>query len=75
MGSRLFHPVLHMRIAIYLLGVFLIIGGLAWFAISLGVPALWVGVGALVIVGFGLIGAATHTQYPDDVPASERRSI
>ncbi len=64
-----------MRIALYLLGVLLIIGGLAWSAIHLGIPPLWVGFGALILIGFGLIGAATNSRHPVEISTRERRSI
>ena len=50
------------RIQIYIAGVIILLLGLAAGAYLLGLPPKWIGIGSLVVVGFGVIGAATHTR-------------
>ncbi|MCJ7420922.1 hypothetical protein [Sphingomicrobium astaxanthinifaciens] len=49
---------------VYFLGFLLVIAGLAYGAIMLGVPSLWVGIGALVLVGIALMSTVTNTKRP-----------
>jgi hypothetical protein len=51
----------------YLIGFMLLIVGLAWGAILLNVPPLWVGVGVVVLLGVGIM-MATRREKPRDLP-------
>jgi len=51
-----------MNMLIYLIGTLLVVGALAYGASALGVNALWIGVGAAVILGFGIMSAVSRTQ-------------
>ena len=51
----------------YLIGFLVLIGGLAWAAILLNVPALWVAVGVVVLLGMGIM-MATRREKPRDPP-------
>jgi hypothetical protein len=53
---------------VYLLGTLLVVAGLAWGAHRIGVGDVWIAVGALVIVGLGLMGGIVKTRQKD--PAS-----
>jgi hypothetical protein len=53
---------------IYLIGTLLVVAGLAYGADRLGVSTTWIVVGALVIIGIGLMGGITKTRQKD--PAS-----
>ena len=53
--------------ATYLIGFFILVIGLAWAAILLNVPPLWVGVGVVVMIGLGIL-MATRNQKPKDPP-------
>lgn len=55
---------------IYVVGFLIIIGALAYGATTLGVPAVWIGVGAALMFGVGLISAVTHTRRKDKTEAS-----
>lgn len=57
--------------AIYLIGVILVVAALAYAAILLGAPPVWVAIGALLIIGFGLMGAVRKTRQKDETPTSE----
>lgn len=43
---------------IYLVGVVLVTAALAYGAFTLGLAPVWIGVGVVVFLGFGLMGAA-----------------
>lgn len=50
------------NLAIYLLGFALVIAGLAFAAFRLGVAPVWIGIGALVLIGIGVISAVGKTR-------------
>ncbi|MGQ0697022.1 MAG: hypothetical protein ACT4PZ_02145 [Panacagrimonas sp.] len=50
------------NMVIYLLGVLIVVGALAYGAHRLGVDLVWIGIGAAIIVGFGIMGAATKAR-------------
>ena len=49
----------------YLIGFFVLIIGLAIAAILLGVSPTWVTVGAIVLIGIGIVSATTRTKPKD----------
>ncbi|WP_425409430.1 hypothetical protein [Hyphococcus sp.] len=49
----------------YLLGAIVLAIGLGVAAHLLGVPPIWIGVGALVILGAGIMSAAAKTKRKD----------
>jgi uncharacterized membrane protein len=55
--------------ALYAAGFAVLLGGLVYGAFLLHVPHTWIVVGALVIVGFGIMSAVSHTKQRD--PPSE----
>ena len=57
--------------ALYLIGFVVFVGGLVWAAVALGLPGQWVAIGAVVLLGIGLISAVTHTRAKDETAASE----
>ena len=48
-----------MRILAFIMGFLILIAGLAWAAIEAGAPSLYVQIGAVILLGIGIIGAAT----------------
>jgi hypothetical protein len=50
---------------IYLIGYVILIVGLALGAHLLHVPANWIGIGVLVMIGIGIITGVTSTRRPD----------
>ncbi len=52
-----------MRLIIYVIGFLILIGGLAWAALTAGVPQLYVEIGAVILLGIGIITGATRTRY------------
>jgi hypothetical protein len=51
----------------YLIGFIILVIGLAWAAILLNVPTLWVGIGVVVLLGMGIM-MATRREKPRDLP-------
>lgn len=51
--------------AIYLIGMIIVIGGLAYVATLMHVPNQWIIAGAVVLVGIGVLGAVTKTRRKD----------
>lgn len=54
---------------LYIAGFVVLLSGLAYGAFLLHVPHTWIVVGVLVIVGFGIMSAVSHTKRRD--PPSE----
>lgn len=51
---------------IYMIGILVVAGALAYGAYILSVPTIWIGIGAAVIVGFGLMGAVKKSSGTRD---------
>jgi hypothetical protein len=51
--------------ATYLIGFIILIIGLAFAAYLLNVPTTWIGVGAIVLIGIGVLTATTRTKMRD----------
>jgi hypothetical protein len=51
--------------SLYVIGFFVLLGGLAYGAYLLHVPTTWIAVGALVLVGGGIMSAVSRTKQRD----------
>jgi hypothetical protein len=49
----------------YLIGFIVLIIGLAIAAVLVGVPTVWVTVGAVILIGIGIVSATTRTKPKD----------
>ena len=54
-----------MSFAIYIVGFLIFIGGLAYGAVLLHVPQQWIIVGAVVLLGLGLLTGVKSTRQKD----------
>lgn len=54
-----------MNFLVYLIGTFLVVGALAYGAALLGVPHVWIAIGALILLGFGIMSGITRTRQKD----------
>jgi hypothetical protein len=54
-----------MNFAIYMIGVILVVVALAYGAHLLGLNETWIGIGVLLILGFGIMGAVSKTRRRD----------
>ena len=52
-----------MRFVIYMIGFLILIGGLAWAAIVAGAPSLYVIIGAVILLGLGIITGVSRTTH------------
>ena len=50
---------------IYLIGFIIFIVGLAIAAHLLGAPAMWIGVGVIILIGLGILMGVSRTKRPD----------
>lgn len=46
----------------YMLGALLVAGGLAYGAYIAGAPPVWIFVGVVIIIGFGIMGGVQKTK-------------
>lgn len=57
--------------ALYLIGFLIFIGGLAYGAFLLGLATTWIAVGAITLVGLGILTGVGKTRQKDETPAGE----
>ncbi|KAF0170276.1 MAG: hypothetical protein IV086_14215 [Hyphomonadaceae bacterium] len=50
---------------LYVIGFIALLGGLAYGAYLLNVPNTWIGVGALIVIGLGVMSAVSRTKQRD----------
>ena len=50
---------------LYVGGFFVLLGGLIYGAVLLHAPHTWIAVGALVMIGLGVMSAVSHTKQRD----------
>jgi hypothetical protein len=56
-----------MSFGLYSIGFAIVIGGLIYAADLMHVPGRWIAVGAIVLVGVGILKAVTATRQKDPV--------
>ena len=54
---------------LYVIGFIILLAGLIYGAVLIHIPQTWIIVGALVLVGIGIMSAVSHTKRRD--PPSE----
>lgn len=57
----------------YLLGFIIVVVGLAAAAYLLGAPPVWIVIGAVVLLGIGILTATTRTRPRDPVNPNDPR--
>jgi hypothetical protein len=57
-----------MNFALYMIGVVIVIGGLAYAASRLGLSSTWIVIGAAVILGLGIMAGVVKTRQKDPQP-------
>ena len=58
-----------MSFALYMIGFLVFLGGVVWAAIVAGVPQLYIMIGAVIVLGIGILSAVTRTR-PKDPPTT-----
>ena len=51
--------------AIYMLGMVVVVLGLAFGASRIGVPTVWIAIGVTVLIGLGILTGVSRTRRPD----------
>ncbi len=54
-----------MSFALYMVGFLLFLGGVVWAAVVAGVPHLYIGIGAVILLGIGIFSAVGRTRSKD----------
>jgi hypothetical protein len=54
-----------MSFALYLIGLALFIGGIAWGLTTLGISQLYIGIACLIVLGLGVMLAVSRTRAKD----------
>jgi hypothetical protein len=54
-----------MSFTIYAIGFLIMLGGLMWGAHLMHIPLHWIGVGAVVLLGVGILTAVKNTRQKD----------
>jgi hypothetical protein len=54
-----------MSFALYMIGFVIFLGGLIWGASVAGVPTLYIGIGAVILLGIGIFSAVGRTRGKD----------
>jgi hypothetical protein len=54
-----------MSFALYMLGVILLVGGIAWGLITAGLAALYVAIACVIVLGIGIMMAVSRIRAKD----------
>ncbi|MGZ3237871.1 MAG: hypothetical protein ACXWIN_06010 [Burkholderiaceae bacterium] len=54
-----------MSFLIYVIGLAILIGGVAWALITAGIPHLYVIIAAVILLGFGILSGVARTRNKD----------
>ncbi|MGJ7492297.1 hypothetical protein [Variovorax sp. ZT4R33] len=54
-----------MSFALYMIGFLIFLAGLGWGASVAGVPTIYIGIGALILLGIGIFSAVSRTRSKD----------
>ena len=54
-----------MSFTLYILGLAVLVGGIAWALVVAGVSATWIAIACLVVMGIGIMTAVSRTRAKD----------
>lgn len=54
-----------MSFALYMVGLVLLVGGVAWGLVTAGLSAVYVGITCLIVLGLGIMMAVSRTRTKD----------
>lgn len=54
-----------MSFVLYMLGFIVLIAGIAWACVVAGVPQLYILIGAVILLGIGIVTAVSRTRAKD----------
>jgi len=55
-----------MSFSLFLIGLVLVVGGIAWGLVTAGVPTVYVVISCLIVLGAGIMAAVSRTRTKDD---------
>lgn len=56
---------------LYLIGAVLVILGGGYAAMMLGVPPLWIGIAAVIVLGFAIMSGVGSARKPEESPTDD----
>ena len=54
-----------MSFALYLIGLVLLVAGIAWGLTTMGLANVYVGIACVIVLGIGIMGAVSRTRSKD----------
>lgn len=54
-----------MSFALYILGLAVLVGGIAWALVVAGIAAAWIAISCLIVAGIGIMMAVSRTRAKD----------
>ncbi|HEX4852653.1 hypothetical protein [Arenimonas sp.] len=54
-----------MSFALFLIGLALVVAGIAWAMVTAGIPTLYIGITCLIVLGVGIMAAVSKTRTKD----------
>lgn len=54
-----------MSFALYMIGLVLLVGGVAWGLVTAGVATVYVGITSVIVLGIGIMAAVSRTRAKD----------
>jgi len=54
-----------MSFALYMVGLAVLVGGIAWALITAGIAATYIGIACLIVAGVGIMTAVSRTRAKD----------
>ena len=54
-----------MSFALYIVGLLLLVGGIAWALVTAGVSTVYVGIACVIVLGIGIMMAVSKTRAKD----------
>ena len=54
-----------MSFALYVAGFLIVIAGIAWGLVRVGVPTVWVVIASVILLGLGILTGVTRTRSRD----------
>lgn len=54
-----------MSFALFLIGLALVVGGVAWAMITAGIAPVYVGITCVIVLGIGIMAAVSRTRTKD----------
>jgi len=54
-----------MSFVLYIVGLAILVGGIAWALVAAGVATAWIGIACLIVAGIGIMMAVSRTRAKD----------